>query len=108
MVDEAQAVRASGPIPRVASRPLLRPWLCSGRAARFLWVCASGKPDANLRLTLTAEGSWPAFLDRREPRYLDVQVEDEDGATRWISGFDIDTTALVARLCPEARVIPQR
>lgn len=61
----------------------------------MLWVCAAGEPDANLRLTLTPKGAWPAFLERQERRFLDVQVEGADGDTRWITGFDNDTADLV-------------
>ncbi len=108
VVDEANAKPASGPIPRVASRPMLRPWLCSSRTARFLWVCAAGEPDANLSLSLTPEGTWPSFLERREARFVDVQVESPDGGRRWISGFDGARDALVDRLAPGARVVPER
>ncbi len=108
VVDEANTKPASGPIPRVASRPMLRHWLCSSRAARFLWVCAAGEPDANSSLRLTPEGTWPSFLERREACFLDVQVEPPDGGRRWISGFDVDRDALVDRRAPGARLVPGR
>jgi hypothetical protein len=105
--DETQARPVSGSHPRVSALPFQRRWLCSGRAARFLWVCAAGEPDANLRLTLTAEGTWPSFLQRREAQFLDAQVEQPDGAHRWATGFDSDVDSLLARLAPECRAVPR-
>ena len=105
--DEGAAKLVSGSHPRVSALPFLRRWLCSGRAARFLWVCAAGEPDANLRLTLAPEGTWPAFLQRREAQLLDVQVELPDGAYRWVTGFDTDADSLRARLAPGFRAVPR-
>jgi hypothetical protein len=107
VVDEGVAVACSGPQPRTSARPLLRRWLCSGRAARFLWVCAAGEPKANLRLPLTSAGSWPAFLERQERHFLDVEVEVPDGDTRWVTGFEVDRAALLSRLAPGCRAVPR-
>ncbi len=105
--DENQARPVAGPQPRISARQFLRRWLCSGRAARALWVCAAGEPEANLRLNLTAEPGWPAFLDRHEARFLDLEVESADGVRRWITGFDDSPAALMARLSPDCSTAPR-
>ena len=104
MADEGAAKRVSGSLPREAARPFLRRWLCYGRSARALWVCAAGEPEANLQLTVMPEATWPAFLTRTERRFLDVQVRAPARETRWLTGFDSDPTALVARLAPECTI----